>query len=321
MECFSETLSQNYFIEINDFEDNQILTDNTSNDCEIANPSTSNFELLKIETGFESDKSSPISTNCTNTSTNSSFQSSLLNLSQELNEKNESNTKKRRIKINSKSLTNRRFKMTSETDSEADLEAKKTDFNECQRVTSLCDYDEKTNLNTTKTDFNKTLPIVSETNLKTEFNECRLVPPLRIVIGNSKEKRRKLSCNDNTLKFKPHNVSSVVALKELIIKEKPSLFKKRSIKSKTNKFISNWRPLNPIGIKKLIQIEPESPLVEKQCFEAIQYCADPDEIIKLGFCVRVCSAEAQENVGKILHLYYEPNSSNFILSFNLKKIG
>lgn len=354
MECFSETLSQNYLNEINDFEDNQILTDIPSIDCEIANPSTSNFELLKIETGFESGKSSPISTNCTNTSTNSSFQSSLLNLSQKFNEKNESKTKKRRNKINSKSLSNRHFKMISdsETDSEADLEAKKTEFNECQRVASLRDYDEKTVLNTTKTDFNQTLRIVPEkdlktefnecqrvaplcdydekmdlnsisqivleTNLKTEFNECRLVPPLRIVIGNSKQKQQKLSSNDNTLKFKPLNASSVVALNEMIIKEKSRLLKKRS-KVKTNKFISNWRPLNPIGIKKRIQIEPDMPLVEKQCFEAIQHCADPDEIIKLGFCVRVCSAEAQENVGKILHFYYEPNSSNFIISFNLKK--
>lgn len=44
-------------------------------------------------------------------------------------------------------------------------------------------------------------------------------------------------------------------------------------------------------------------------FKSICLCLEKDEVIRVRDCVKICSAEGQENVGKIMFLHYDESSS------------
>lgn len=78
------------------------------------------------------------------------------------------------------------------------------------------------------------------------------------------------------------------------------------------KFVSNWRPVGD-GIVKPIRFINDSLPVKRRCFSAIRHWAEQDEVIRVRDCVKICSAEGFENIGKVMHLHYDEASSKHFL--------
>jgi hypothetical protein len=70
----------------------------------------------------------------------------------------------------------------------------------------------------------------------------------------------------------------------------------------------NWRPIGS-GSTQAIRIANDSSPVQRQCFHSIRHWAEKDEVIRVRDCVKICSAEGLENIGKIMHLHYDESSS------------
>ncbi|CAD5231839.1 unnamed protein product [Bursaphelenchus xylophilus] len=81
--------------------------------------------------------------------------------------------------------------------------------------------------------------------------------------------------------------------------------KRRQIPS----FSSNWRPLDE-GYLCDLRLPTELQSKKRICYTAIRHMKERDEVIRIRDCVRVCSSEGLENIGKIFRLFFDEDSGN-----------
>ncbi|KAI1719436.1 bromo adjacent homology domain-containing 1 protein [Ditylenchus destructor] len=119
---------------------------------------------------------------------------------------------------------------------------------------------------------------------------------------SKKDKKKASKSSTKKQKHQSKNSSKVSA------KHSPAKGKSLPSPKKGFRLINcNWRPVGG-GFRRSIRLGNDSLPTERTCFHAIRHWADKEEIIRERDCVKICSAEGQENVGKIMFLHYDESS-------------
>lgn len=74
--------------------------------------------------------------------------------------------------------------------------------------------------------------------------------------------------------------------------------------------ISNWCPIGE-GFYQDIQCANGAAPVRRLCFSEIHHSSEQYEIIRVRDCVKICSSESLENIGKVLYLFYDEATSKY----------
>ncbi|KAH7660490.1 bromo adjacent (BAH) domain-containing protein [Aphelenchoides avenae] len=93
------------------------------------------------------------------------------------------------------------------------------------------------------------------------------------------------------------------SIKETTNVSQPQTPRKRRNSLRPTKFRSNWTPADQ-GTYQPVILALDAPPVQKLCYEAIRHNRE-NVVIHVRDCVKVCSSEGLENVGKIMRLYYD----------------
>ncbi|CAD5224610.1 unnamed protein product [Bursaphelenchus okinawaensis] len=118
----------------------------------------------------------------------------------------------------------------------------------------------------------------------------------------------------DTIKVQP--LTSVHNIAENVMKrrQKPTIVKKKKAtqvkrRGKATQFNSNWRSVDE-GVYKELRLPTELQYKKRICYNAIRHSKEQDEIIRIKDCVRVCSSEGLENIGKIFRIFYDEETGN-----------
>uniref|UniRef100_A0A915D3M5 BAH domain-containing protein n=1 Tax=Ditylenchus dipsaci TaxID=166011 RepID=A0A915D3M5_9BILA len=126
---------------------------------------------------------------------------------------------------------------------------------------------------------------------------------------NKKKKNRELERLTQDSEINMGTPKSRFASLPKILKKEAAIHERR--KKKGLKIVSNWRPVGS-GFYQAIRIANDSSAVHRHCFHSIRHWAEKEEIIRVRDCVKICSSEGLENIGRIMHLHYDESSKGLM---------